>query len=89
MSRIEDLIGELCPLGVRFSPLNSVAEISIGTKPGETDKEKLAPHPYINGGVKPSGFVFETNTEAETITIPSGVAWALWAFKKTLFGAAP
>ncbi len=89
MSRLENLIEELCPKGVKFSSLSSVAQISIGTKPSESENEKLAPHPYINGGVKPSGYVLETNTEPETITIPSRGSVGVVGFQKKAFWCGP
>ncbi len=72
MSKIDELIEELCPEGVQRVPIARLFAIRTGQKPDEISKGKAAGlFPYMNGGVSESGFTKTFNSGPGTITIPS------------------
>ena len=79
MSKIDDLIKELCPDGVDFKRLGAVCnKIKTG---GQRNKSTLSKtrssdnqYPVINGGISESGFTSEFNTPSNTITVSQGGA---------------
>lgn len=76
MTKLDHLIRKLCPNGVEYKTLDKVCSVNTGT---QLNKEKLlaeAEYPVINGGINPSGFWHEYNTEKNTITISQGGASA-------------
>ena len=76
MSKLKELIQEHCPNGVEYKTLDKICSVSTGT---QLNKEKLledAEYPVINGGISPSGYWHEYNTEKDTITISQGGASA-------------
>lgn len=76
MSKLEELINKLCPNGVEFKNLDKVCSVSTGN---QLNKNKLlddAKYPVINGGINPSGYWHEYNTDKDTITISQGGASA-------------
>ena len=76
MSKLEELIQELCPNGVKYDSLVNVCNITKGV---QLNKDKLKDdglYPVINGGINPSGYWDEYNFEAGLITISQGGASA-------------
>lgn len=76
MDKLEDLINKLCPNGVKYKSLNEVCSVMTGK---QLNKDKLlddAEYPVINGGINPSGYWHEFNTDKNTITISQGGASA-------------
>lgn len=76
MNKIESLINKLCPNCVEYKSLDTICSVNTGT---QLNKEKLlenAKYPVINGGINPSGYWNEYNTEKNTITISQGGASA-------------
>jgi len=71
MSKIDELIAELCPEGVRFETLDKVSMVSVGTRPTDQDLVQGGPAPYFNGGVGSNGSVPVPNTSGGTVVIPS------------------
>ena len=79
MSKIDDLIKELCPDGVELKRLGVVCnKIKTG---GQRNKSTLSKtrssdnqYPVINGGISESGFTNEFNTPSNTITVSQGGA---------------
>lgn len=76
MSRIDDLIAELCPDGVAFSQLSSVATANTGQQLNKTLMSDSGKYAVLNGGIGHSGRFDEFNTEGETIAISQGGASA-------------
>ena len=82
MSRIDDLIDELCPRGIESPTLGdlcrirsgaAVSKVSIGQNPGT--------YPVINSGREPLGYIDSFNTEDDPIGITSrgaGVGSITW-----------
>ena len=76
MSKLDELIKELCPNGVEYKELKDICEIKKGV---QLNKEKLleeANYPVINGGILPSGYWNNYNVKEDTITISQGGASA-------------
>ena len=76
MSRLEDLIAELCPDGVEYKSLNDVCSISKGVQFNKKDMKDEGTYPVINGGINPSGYIEQYNCDENTITISQGGASA-------------
>ena len=76
MSKLDELIKELCPNGVEYKELKDICVIKKGV---QLNKEKLlekAEYPVINGGILPSGYWNDYNVKENTITISQGGASA-------------
>ena len=76
MSKLDELIKELCPNGVEYKELKDICVIKKGV---QLNKEKLleeANYPVINGGILPSGYWNNYNVKEDTITISQGGASA-------------
>jgi len=88
MSRLHELIVELCPEGVKWVKVGNLCEINTGI---QLNKEMLSGegnYPVYNGGIYPSGYYHEFNTEAHTIAISQGGASAGFVnFVETQFWA--
>ena len=75
MSKIFDLINELCPQGVEFRELGEVCELERGN--AITSKDiKDGDIPVISGGQRPAYYHNEYNRDGETITIAGSGAYA-------------
>ncbi len=76
MSKLEELIEELCPDGVEFKNLSEICDISKGIQFNKTNMKDSGTYPVINGGISPSGFIEKYNQSENTITISQGGASA-------------
>ena len=76
MSKLQDLIKELCPNGVEFKKLGEVCVIEKGEQLNKTEMFKSGSFPVINGGVNPSGYLEKYNVLGNTITVSQGGASA-------------
>ena len=75
MSRLADLIEELCPDGVEYKPLGEVAELKRGQS---ITKKSITPGdiPVIAGGRKPAYFTSSANRTGMTIVVAGSGAYA-------------
>ena len=76
MSKLDELIAELCPDGVEFLPLKLVCDISKGVQFNKSNMNDEGTYPVINGGINPSGYIEQYNQGENTITISQGGASA-------------
>lgn len=76
MSKLDELIKELCPNGVAYKELGSISNISKGVQFNKTDMSDEGTYPVINGGINPSGYSERYNCSEDTITISQGGASA-------------
>ena len=76
MSKIFDLINELCPDGVEFRELGEIADIEKGTQLNKSLLSKDGKYPVMNGGINPSGYWHEYSHDADMIVISQGGASA-------------
>ena len=75
MSKINDLIKEMCPNGVEYKLLKDVSEMKRGQSI-ITKNLKVGKIPVIAGGQEPSFYNDKYNMEGETITVSSSGAYA-------------
>ena len=75
MTRLADLIEELCPDGVEYKPLGEVAELKRGQS---ITKKSITPGdiPVIAGGRKPAYFTSSANRTGMTIVVAGSGAYA-------------
>ena len=69
MSKINDLIKELCPNGVRFYQIKDIAKVTIGEFVHKNKQREDAKYPVFNGGISNTGFYDEYNNEGNKILI--------------------
>ena len=75
MSKLTELLDELCPDGVEYRPVGEVAELQRGTS--ITKKKVVAGDvPVVAGGRQPAYFHNEANREGETIVVAGSGAYA-------------
>ena len=75
MTKLEELIKELCPNGVRFVALEEVCDFNRGTP--ITSKDAVPGEvPVISGGQKPAFYHNVANRKANSITIAGSGAYA-------------
>ena len=88
MSKIDELIQEMCPDGVEYKNLGSLASVNTGSQLNKTTLSKAGEYPVLNGGISPSGYYHLSNTEEDTIAISQGGASAGYVnFMHTKFWA--
>ena len=75
MTKLEELIKELCPNGVECRRLSEVSEMKRGTSitKKSISRGKI---PVISGGREPAYYCDEYNREGETITVAGSGAGA-------------
>ena len=69
MSKIGELMKKLCPNGVEFEELQSVANITIGEFIHKNKQIINGKYPVFNGGITNTGFYDESNNTANKIVI--------------------
>ena len=75
MSKLNDLIKELCPNGVEYKKLNEISEMKRGTS--VTKKDIIEGDiPVISGGREPAYYCDTFNRDGETITVAGSGAGA-------------
>lgn len=75
MTKLEQLINELCPSGVEYKNLNEVSEMKRGTSITKKDMEE-GDIPVISGGREPAYYCDTYNRQGETITVAGSGAGA-------------
>ncbi len=75
MSRLAELIAEMCPDGVEYRPLGDFAELKRGQA---VTRKEIVPGtiPVIAGGREPAYYIDHPNREGETIVIAGSGAYA-------------
>ena len=76
MSKIDQLIKEKCPDGVKYVRLKDVVNIVKGKQLNKDILLENGLYPVINGGINPSGYWDEYNFNENMITISQGGASA-------------
>ncbi len=75
MSRLEQLIAELCPDGVEYRKLKDVTEMQRGTSLTKKNATEGI-YPVVSGGTEPAFYCDIYNRENETITVAGSGAGA-------------
>ena len=76
MSKLNDLIKELCPNGVEYKKLGDVCAVVTGDQINKSLLTDNGEYPVYNGGMAPSGYWNDYNAESDTIIISQGGASA-------------
>lgn len=76
MNKIEELIKQHCPNGVKFEPLEKIANVDTGEQLNKNLLYDSGLYPVMNGGIYPSGRYNRYNTEKDNIAISQGGASA-------------
>ena len=76
MTRLNELINELCPDGVEYRTLGTVCKIEKGIQFNKENMNDVGTYPVINGGINPSGYIEQFNQVENSITISQGGASA-------------
>lgn len=69
MSKLDELIQELCPKGVEYKALGNIADIKRGERITKKDLIENGKYPVISGGINPLGYYNKANRQSNTITI--------------------
>jgi type I restriction enzyme S subunit len=67
--KIDKLIQELCPGGVKSMGLSEVASIKRGRRVTKSELNPDGDYPVYSGGVTPMGYFGKCNQSSETITV--------------------
>ena len=76
MNQLYELVRKLSPTGVHFCSLEDVCRIETGKQINKGNLLSEGNYPVLNGGISPSGYWHEYNTDANTIAISQGGASA-------------
>ncbi len=88
MSKINDLIKEMCPNGVKYKNLDAICKINKGKQLNKDTLLNEGEFPVINGGITPSGYWNKYNFNSNLITISQGGASAGYiSYQTTKFWA--
>ena len=69
MSRLEELIRELCPDGVEYRKIGSIAKVLRGKRLTKNQLAADNKYPVYHGGLEPLGFYKEKNRDADTTMV--------------------
>ena len=69
MSRLDELIAELCPDGVEYKSLKEIASILRGKRLTKSELSPDALYPVYHGGLEPLGYYLKSNRPANTVMI--------------------
>lgn len=69
MSKLQELIKELCPDGVEFRKLGEVCKIFRGKRLTTRDLHADGEYPVFHGGIEPIGFYITNNREANSTMV--------------------
>ena len=69
MTKLEQLIEELCPNGVEWKKLGEIAYVSIGEFVHQNKQNPQGKYPVYNGGISYTGYYDKYNKDANNIII--------------------
>ncbi|HJJ99088.1 MAG TPA: restriction endonuclease subunit S, partial [Methanocorpusculum sp.] len=75
MSKLDDLIAELCPEGVEYKPLHAITALGAGDRITKAMMRDVFEYPVMGAGIVPTGYYTEWNRE-NCITISRAGAGA-------------
>ncbi|MDR0951268.1 MAG: restriction endonuclease subunit S [Candidatus Ancillula sp.] len=76
MSKIDELIQELCPDGVEYLPFGDFVSMQTGQQLNRSKLSDSGTYPVMNGGIFASGYWDEYNIDENTIIASQGGAFA-------------
>lgn len=69
MSKIDELITELCPDGVEYRKLEDISRILRGKRLTKIQLQEDGKYPVFHGGLSPIGFFNENNRKADCVMV--------------------
>ena len=69
MTRLEELIKELCPNGVEYKRLGEITNISRGKRLTRTELQEEGRYSVFHGSITPLGYYNEANREGDTVIV--------------------
>ena len=66
MNRLDELIKELCPNGVRYAQLGTVCDVLRGKRLTKAQLSDDGKYPVLHGGLNPMGYYSAFNRKAGT-----------------------
>lgn len=69
MSKIDELIKELCPNGVEWKKLGEVCQVLRGKRLTKSQLSNTGKYKVFHGGIEPIGFYRDKNREANTVMV--------------------
>lgn len=69
MSRLEQLIEELCPNGVEYKKIKDISKVIRGKRLTKKELDDNAQYPVFHGGLEPLGYYSQYNRNADTTMI--------------------
>lgn len=69
MSKIDELITELCPDGVEYRKLGDISRILRGKRLTKIQLQEDGKYPVFHGGLSPIGFFNENNRKADCVMV--------------------
>ena len=86
MSKLQELINEICPYGVEYKALKDISDMKRGNSLTKA-KSASGEYPVISGGKEPAFFCDQYNRDGETITVAGSGAGAGYVqyFNKPIF----
>ena len=69
MSRLNDLIKELCPNGVEYKTISDFSKVLRGKRLTTKELDSEAEYPVYHGGLEPLGYYDECNRSGDTVMI--------------------
>ena len=88
MSRLDELIRELCPDGVEYKNVGEVCEILRGKRLTKSQLLENGKYPVLHGGLSPLGYYDKYNRKANTtIVVNTGNAGSVYYYDKTFWSS--
>lgn len=69
MSRLKELMAELCPDGVEYKAVENVVQIHRGTRVVRRDLKEEGTYPVYQNSLKPLGFYHQANASGDTVFV--------------------
>ena len=69
MSKINELIKEMCPNGVKFYKIKEISSVTIGEFVHKNKQSDDGQYPVYNGGISNTGFYDEYNNDGHKVII--------------------
>ena len=69
MSKLDELIIELCPDGVEYKKIHDISRVLRGRRLTKRELSDQGRYPVFHGGLEPLGFYFESNRKANSTMI--------------------
>lgn len=88
MTKLEELINELCPDGVEYKKIGDVCDILRGKRLTKKELSDEGKYPVLHGGSSPMGYYNEYNRKANTtVVVNTGNAGSVFFYDKEFWSS--